>query len=307
MEASVRRPRSWSTGTGPLNFRTMFAPPAKSMPQLMPCFTNIAAPTIIQISEKATAWKRHLTKSYLVLTKICMGSSLNADRRGAVLGAVVNIEDHARDEERGEHGGEEADQQRDGEAFDRTGPELEQEERRDDRGHVRVDDRAEGAGEAVLDGRAHGLAVAQLLADALEDEHVRVDGHAEGQDDAGDAGERQRGLEDRHHAENDHEVEQQRQNGVDPGALVVDEHRGDEGDETDERRQHALVDGVAAERRPDGALLEGIERRRQRAAAQDEREVGGALRGERALDDSLILNLTVDHGGGDDFLVEDDG
>src|SRR5207248_4582260 len=112
IEASVRRLRSWSTGTGPLNFRTMFAPPAKSMPQLMPCFMNITAPMTIQISEKATAWKRHLTKSYLLLTKICMGSSLNADRRGAILGPVMDVEDHARHEERGEHGGEEADQQR---------------------------------------------------------------------------------------------------------------------------------------------------------------------------------------------------
>ena len=36
---------------------------------------------------------------------------------------------------------------------------------------------------------------AELLADALVDEHVGVDGHAERQHDAGDAGQRQRGLE----------------------------------------------------------------------------------------------------------------
>src|SRR5206468_11370011 len=38
---------------------------------------------------------------------------------------------------------EEADQQRDGKAFDRSRSELEEEQSGDDRGHMRVDDRAE--------------------------------------------------------------------------------------------------------------------------------------------------------------------
>src|SRR5688572_31271189 len=42
-----------------------------------------------------------------------------------------------------------------------TGTELEEEERRDDGGQVRVDDRAEGAGKAVFDRAADGLAVAR--------------------------------------------------------------------------------------------------------------------------------------------------
>src|ERR1051325_10415131 len=82
---------------------------------------------------------------------------------------------------------------RDRESADRAGAELEQEQRGDDGGEVRVDDRGERAREALLDRRARRLALAQLFADALEHEHVRIDGHAEGQNDAGDAGQRQRG------------------------------------------------------------------------------------------------------------------
>ena len=41
-------------------------------------------------------------------------------------------------------------------------------------------------------GRLRRDALAHLLADALVDQHVGVDRHADGQDDAGDAGQRQR-------------------------------------------------------------------------------------------------------------------
>src|SRR5260370_14208791 len=214
------------------------------MPQLTPFFMNRPKPTMAKITEKATAWKRHRTKSYLVLTKICMvlvSSPLDADRGGAILRFVDDVEDHARDEEGREHRREETDQQRDGESLDRTGAELEEEERRDDRGHVGVDDRAEGAREAVLDSRADGLPVADLLSDALEDEHIRVHGHTEREDDAGDAGQGERGMEERHHPEQDDEVQQQGQHGVDAGAPVVKQHPQDQGQEAAQRGQTALA------------------------------------------------------------------
>src|SRR5258708_12546949 len=179
------------------------------MPQLTPFFMNRPKPTMAKITEKATAWKRHRTKSYLVLTKICMvlvSSPLDADRGRAILRFVDDVEDHARDEEGREHRREETDQQRDGESLDRTGAELEEEERRDDRGHVGVDDRAEGACEAVLDSGADGLSVADLLADALEDEHIRVHGHTERGDYARDSGQADLGVARAHPPLHDTEV-----------------------------------------------------------------------------------------------------
>ncbi len=55
-------------------------------------------------------------------------------------------------------------------------------------GDVAVDDRRERLVVAGFDRRAHAPARAQLFADALVDEHVRVDGHADREREAGDAG-----------------------------------------------------------------------------------------------------------------------
>src|SRR5262245_42919632 len=70
----------------------------------------------------------------------------------------------------------------DREALDGPGAELEEEGGGDERGGVGVEDRDPDALEAVLDRDPHRLAVAELLADALEHEHVGVDAHADGED-----------------------------------------------------------------------------------------------------------------------------
>ena len=57
--------------------------------------------------------------------------------------------------------------------------------------------------EAGVDRGPDGLPEPQLLADALEDEDVGVDRHADGQHDAGDARQRQRGLNQRHGRQED--------------------------------------------------------------------------------------------------------
>jgi hypothetical protein len=74
----------------------------------------------------------------------------------------------------------------------------------------------------------HRAALAELLADALEDQHVGVHRHADGQDDAGDAGQGQRGPEVGQCAEHQHHVERQGDHRVDAGPLVDDEHREDD-------------------------------------------------------------------------------
>ena len=56
-------------------------------------------------------------------------------------------------------------------------------------------------------------------------------------------------------------------------AAIVDHHEEHDGDAADGERHTPLPDRVPAERRADGALLEQLERRRQRAVAQHVREV----------------------------------
>src|SRR5262245_52279425 len=82
------------------------------------------------------------------------------------------IEDHAREQHRREHVRHQSGDERDRESLDGAGAELEQEQRADDRGDVRIEDGAEGAGVAQLHRLANALLVAQLLADALEDQNV---------------------------------------------------------------------------------------------------------------------------------------
>src|SRR5437763_11730339 len=104
--------------------------------------------------------------------------ALNAERLDALpLAGQLPDEDRARDIDGREQVDDQTEHERDGEAANRPCAEDEQKERRDDGRHVRVNDRYEGAGEALLHGREHGLAHVQLFADALEDEHVRVYGH----------------------------------------------------------------------------------------------------------------------------------
>ena len=67
----------------------------------------------------------------------------------AGFGGVDDVEDHPRYEERGEHRRAQTDEQRDGESFDRSRSELEEEQGGDDRGQVRVDDRGERARETL--------------------------------------------------------------------------------------------------------------------------------------------------------------
>ena len=61
----------------------------------------------------------------------------------------------------------------------------------DDDGHVAVDDGGQAAGKAALQCAVQGLAILQLFLDALGRDDVGVHAHANGQNDTGDAGQRQ--------------------------------------------------------------------------------------------------------------------
>src|SRR5437763_8982644 len=139
---------------------------------------------------------------------------LNAERLDSpLLARKLPDEDRARDEDRREQVRQEAQDERDGEAANGARAEDEEEQRRDDDGDVRVNDRHEGAREAEVNRRRHGLAGTEFLAYALEDEHVRVNGHADAEDDARDAWKRQRRVEDDERGEREHGVEHQRDDG----------------------------------------------------------------------------------------------
>src|SRR5262245_4053779 len=127
---------------------------------------------------------------------IMRDASCSSDAQSLELAASEDeVEHHPGEQDGGEHVGDQSDDQRHGETLDRTGAELEQEQRADDRRQVRVENGAEGAVVAQLDRLADAALVAQLLANALEDQHVGVDRHAHREHQAGDARKREGGAE----------------------------------------------------------------------------------------------------------------
>src|SRR3990172_7810980 len=93
--------------------------------------------------------------------------------RFALLPPAENvIEYHPRYEDRSEQVRRETNCQGDGESPDWTRSEAEQNQGRDDGGHVGVDDGQEGVVKPPGHRRAHWFPHAQFLADALKDEHV---------------------------------------------------------------------------------------------------------------------------------------
>ena len=102
---------------------------------------------------------------------------LNAQFRLAVHLAQVILENCLGHEYRRENVGDKTDCQGNGESTDGAGSENEQEKRRHYRRDVRVDNRYECLIKPCIDCSRRGLAVAQLFAYALEDQHVGVDAH----------------------------------------------------------------------------------------------------------------------------------
>ena len=75
--------------------------------------------------------------------------------------------------------------------------------------------------------------------------------------------------------QHDAQVEDQRDIGEDAEQPVEHDHEDDDERDADDARERARMDRIGAEIGPDGALLEDGQRRRQRAGAQQQRQVVG--------------------------------
>ena len=157
----------------------------------------------------------------------------------------------AGERDRGEHGGHDAHAERDREAAHRAGAERVEQDRRDQRREIGVDDRAQGLPEAGIDGGDRRPAVARLLPDPLVDQNVGIDRLPDRQHDAGDAGQRESRLQDRERGEHEQQVDHQREVGDQPEQAIVDHH---ECRDQDERRPRPS-------RRPRSSRRRGRDRR----------------------------------------------
>ena len=166
--------------------------------------------------------------------------------------AFGNVEDHARAEDRREHAQQDAQNQRYGEALELVLADHVQHDRHDQRRQVRIDDRPGGAAEPVAYGQAQGGTAIEFFADTFEDQHVGVDGHADGKHQAGDSRQAKGGLNGNHQRQNQHQIQDQREGGDRAGETVINEHEDEHGNHGDRHGNQAPTNEVGPLR---GALF----------------------------------------------------
>ncbi len=229
----------------------------------------------------------------------------NAQRGELPRTRQLPIEYHLGHENRCKHVGEKADDQGHRKAFDGSGAEQKQEAAGNDGRHVRVDNCPPSLAETGIHSRYHCLARPQLLADALENQHIAVHRHTDSQDDASDARQREYSVEVGERGHQDDRIENQRHHGVDPGALVVDEHHHDHRHQTDQARGHTFTNGIGAQRRTDGALLQIEDAGRQRTGPQHQGEVGRLLFAAQPGNASTIVDARLNGRHTVDPIIQD--
>src|SRR2546425_4354410 len=143
---------------------------------------------------------------------------------------------------RREHTDQHPDGERDGKALDERRPEKVKDEAGDQRRDVRVPDRRPGAMHTGFHRGAQRPTRAQLLLDALEDQHVGVDCHADREDETREAGERERDPENLEDGQRDGRVEQEGEAGYDTRDAVVEQHEQDDDGEPKGTGEQAQLD-----------------------------------------------------------------
>src|SRR5262245_43767415 len=166
-------------------------PPRKSTPQLRPRVNNVKRLATTATAEMPMKRNFFPITSKLVLVKRWNCFTLESPFRASDAQVVhptraqVGVEQGVRDEYVGIQVCNDSDAQRHGETADRPGAVAKQEQRGDEGRHVGIHDGAEGFGEAARHGSLDGLPQPKLFSDSLEDQHVGVYRHADGQGDPG--------------------------------------------------------------------------------------------------------------------------
>src|SRR5687767_6233042 len=182
------RARSCSTSIGWAKVTRIICPPTKSTPRFNPRTPTMARLAMVAISDRTSARLRHRMKSMLVLSGTSFKSFMSSDPPLD----VERLWPGAPNPQNDQHPGEidrrvdrcdDADQKHDGEAADRSRPEIEHQGGRDRVGDIGVENRGRGFPVARFQGVEHPPPAAQFLADSLVDEHVGVDRGADGQDE----------------------------------------------------------------------------------------------------------------------------
>ena len=221
--------------------------------------------------------------------------------------AFGDVEHDARAEDGRKHTQHDAQPQHDGKAFDLVASDNVQHGGGDQRGQVGVDDGGRSAGEPVADGHPQSGAPIEFLTDTLEDQHVGVDGHTDGQHQTGQPWQGKRGLDGNHHGQNQQEVQHQGPAGHNARKTVVEQHEHQYQRDGHENGDPALVDRILAERGAGRHLADRLfgQGRRQAAGVEHADQVAGFFVGKRAGDFTPRGDRAIDARGRIEVSVED--
>ena len=245
--------------------------------------------------------------------EIDMGVLQEIAGRGAVerdvlaLGEAV-VEDDPGDEDRGQDRGDDTDDEGRRESLDRAGTEDEEHDTGEDRGHLAVDDSGISVLVTVGDGLSETLSSGQFLFDALIDDHVRIHGHTQRQDETGDTREGKDCAEGDEGSEEEEHVAEKGDVSGDTGSPVEEDHVDEDEEESDQEGDHTRLDRTGTEGRTHDLLLDDLGRSREFTRLEDVGEVGRLFDGEIAGDAGIAAGDLVDDVRiGVDHAVEDDG
>ena len=189
------------------------------------------------------------------------------------LEAAEKTEQRARRRDGGEQRDRRPDQEHEGEALHVRDGDQEDHHRRDHRHDVRVENRVEALAVTGRDRRAHRLSGAHLFLDAFEHDDVRVGRDTDREDQAGEARQRQRDVEEEDRRVVEERVDREAGHRDETEEAVEHEEEERDDEKARDRGEDRLVERALAERRGDLGLREPMERVRQRTALKDEGEV----------------------------------
>src|SRR6266852_9801356 len=152
-----------------------------------------------------------------------------------------------RDDDRRDQAGDDADAERDREAFHGPGSEEPEDDAGEDRRDVRVPDRGPGSAHGGVDRSRDCSPRSHLFFEALEDQDVGVDRHADRQDEACDARERQRDGHELESGKYRARIEEQSKARQEARHAVVDDHEQDHDREPEEACGDAELHGLGAQ------------------------------------------------------------
>ncbi len=223
--------------------------------------------------------------------------------------ALVPDDDHqAGHEDRGKDRGDDAEAKGDGKSAHRAGPHRIKDERGDEGGDIGVGDGTQGLFIAQFDSARRSLGGLDLFADPFKDQHVRVHRHPDGQDNARDPRQGQRGAYEAQQAKDQPDIDDKRDIGENPESAVAEEHEDQHQREGHDTGDLARLDTVCAELRPDGPLFEELKPGRQGPRAQQNRQIGGFFDSEPARNDAgPARDMALDHRRANDLVIQHDG